>query len=260
MKYRRQRDILLSEINAAVIEEYEAWLRASGVKRNTSSFYMRNLHALYSQAIEKGLVIDARPFAHVYRGVNKTSKRAISIAEMRRLRDLDLSQMPALEFARDMLMFSFYARGMSFVDMAYLKASDVEMGCITYFRSKTHQRLQVEVVPQMQAILDKYPTCTRYLLPIIHREDGTERLQYRRRLLTVNRNLKKVGEMAGLSARLTTYVARHAWATLALKKDMPLTLISQALGHDNDHTTRIYLDLIELERINALNRLILSEL
>lgn len=121
MQFRRDRDVLLSEIDSDLMQLYEAYLHGKGAVRNTSSFYMRILRAVYNRALEKELVEQRNPFRHVYTGVDKTVKRAVPLSAIKRMKNLDLSLQPNLEFARDMFLFSFYTRGMSFIDMAHLK-------------------------------------------------------------------------------------------------------------------------------------------
>ena len=260
MQFRGGVDIRLDGLTKDVVEQYEAWLRAKGVKRNTSSFYMRNLRTAYKTAVDEGLTADGCPFRRVYTGVDKTVKRAISLEQVRRIRQLDLGNRPALEFARDLLMFSFYMRGMSFVDMAFLRKKDVRGGRIVYQRKKTGQELTIEVSPEAQELIAKFASQTRYLLPIITAEDGTERRQYKNRITMVNRNLKKIGSQVGLSIPLSTYVMRHSWATIAHDKGIELAVISEALGHDNEATTQIYLDSISTAKVDKANRAILDDL
>ncbi len=260
MRFRGYIDMSFSRIDKDTIEQYEAYLKAKGVTRNTSSFYMRIFRTAYRQAVEEGLTDDNKPFRKVYTGVDKTVKRAISFENIKRIKSLDVSNRPALDFAKDMLLFSFYARGMSFVDMAYLRKKDVESGFIHYRRHKTDQALTIEVVRQIQEIISKYSNSSQYLLPIIKHEDGTERCQYQKCLMNVNRNLKKIGEMVGLPVPLSTYVSRHSWATIAREKNVPLAVISEGLGHDSETTTQIYLDSIRSTAVDKANRLILKDL
>ena len=112
---------MLSDIDSDLMQLYEAYLHGKGAVRNTSSFYMRILRAVYNRALEKELMEQRNPFRHVYTGVDKTIKRAVPLSAIKRMKNLDLSLQPNLEFARDMFLFSFYTRGMSFVDMAHLK-------------------------------------------------------------------------------------------------------------------------------------------
>ena len=121
MAFRDEQDVPLDGITSDMMLMYEAYLKTRDVRMNTISFYMRNLRAVYNRAVEKGLTAQNYPFRHVYTGVDKTVKRAIPIKDIKALKDMDLSMNPTLDFTRDMFMFSFYTRGMSFVDMAYLK-------------------------------------------------------------------------------------------------------------------------------------------
>ena len=261
MRFRRGHDLTFDMMNAELLELYEADLRRRGLSRNTTSFYMRVLRTNYRLAIEKGLTTDNRPFRHVYCGMDKTVKRSISFAEIKKIGSLDLSGRPALDFARDMFMFSFCMRGMSFVDMAYLKKKDLKNGHITYRRKKTGQLLNVEWTRQMQNIVDKYKfNATGYLLPIILREDGTERRQYQNQMMKVNRHLKEVANLINLTMPLSLYCSRHSWATIARGKDIPLSVISEGLGHDSEATTQIYLDSIKSSEVDKANRKMLKDL
>ena len=233
MRFRGGRDVLFDEITSDLMMEYEVWLRGNGVKKNTVSFYNRILRAVYNRAVEKELVVQHYPFKHVYTGVDKTVKRAITLEEIKRIKELDLSFKPSLDFAKDMFLFSFYTRGMSFVDMAYLKKSNLQNG----IRRKTKQTLYIKWERCMQDLVDKYPmTNTGYLLPIIRRQ-GNERLQYRNALRLVNGKLKTIAGLVGLHTNLTIYTSRHSWASIARNQNVPLAVISEGIGHDSEHTT-----------------------
>ena len=211
MRFRKGIDLTFDMIDAELLELYEAEMLGQGLSRNSTSFYMRILRANYNLAVEKGLTPDQKPFKHVYCGKDKTIKRSISLAEIKRIKELSLSQQSALDFARDMFLFSFYTRGMSFVDMAYLKKKDLKNGYLSYRRKKTGQLLTIEWTEQMQAILDKYKANeTQYLLPIITQEDGTERNQYQNQMRKINRRLKDISSLAKLAVPLSLYYSRHS--------------------------------------------------
>ena len=144
MKFQNNQDVPLDGITSDMMLLYDAHLKARGVRMNTISFYMRIFRAVYNRAVEKGVTTQQNPFRHVYTGVDKTVKRAIPIKDIKALKDMDLSMHPTLDFTRDMFMFSFYTRGMSFVDMAYLKKSDIKNGILTDRRRKTGQELTVK--------------------------------------------------------------------------------------------------------------------
>ena len=257
-------DMPLKALTATLVGAYEGWLCERGVALNTSSFYMRVLWAIYNRAVVAGLVTNTLPFSEVYTGIGPTPKRALSLSAISAIKRLDLSRRPALAFARDMFLVGFYLRGMSFVDMAYLKAADMIGDHVIYNRRKTGQMLTVKWLPQIAEIVGRYPpNPTGRLLPILVDKgatDAEERRAYRSAASRVNRNLKKVGEMAGISGRLTMYAGRHSWATGAQSLGAPLSVISQGLGHDSERTTRIYLASLDVGVIDRMSALIASSL
>ena len=256
--FREEQDVPLDGITSDLMLLYEAHLKTRGVRMNTISFYMRNLRAVYNRAVEKGLTEQNYPFRHVYTGVDKTVKRAIPIKAIKALKDLDLSMKSSLDFARDMFMFSFYTRGMSFVDMAYLKKSDLKNGILTYRRRKTGQELSIKWEKCMSEIISKYTdNKTDFLLPII-KEVGNERKQYDNALHLVNYRLKDLSKKLKLQRPLTMYVARHSWASIAKAKNVPLSVISEGMGHDSETTTQIYLASLETSVVDKANKMILG--
>ena len=258
MAFREDQEVPLDGITSDLMLLYEAYLKARGVRMNTISFYMRILRAVYNRAVEKGLTPQNNPFRHVYTGVDKTIKRAIPIKSIKALKELDLSMKPTLDFARDMFMFSFYTRGMSFVDMAYLKNSDLQNGILTYRRRKTRQELTIKWEKCMAEIIAKYPdNQTDYMLPII-KEKENERKQYDNALHLVNYRLKDLSKMLKLQRPLTMYVARHSWASAAKAKNVPLSVISEGMGHDSEATTQIYLASLETSVVDKANKMILG--
>ena len=260
MNFRNGKDLPHDEITSDLMMEYEAWLKGRDVSMNTSSFYMRILRAVYNRAVERGLTENRTPFKHVYTGIYKTVKRALSWENIKRIKALDLSGKPSLDLARTIFLFSFYTRGMSFVDIAYLKKKDLQNGTLTYRRRKTGQQLFIKWEKPMQEIIDKYPVNdTPYLLPIIKKTEN-ERSQYRNALHTINDNLKKVAELAGLQTNLTLYAARHSWASIAKSKNIPISVISEGMGHDSESTTQIYLASLDNSLIDKANAEILKNL
>lgn len=260
-KFREDNDVLIDEMNGEMMAEYESFLVSGGVCPNTVSFYMRNLRAIYNRAVEKKLSRQRFPFKHVYTGIGKTVKRAVPLDIIRRIRTLDLSTCPAMDYARDVFMFSFYTRGMSFVDMAFLRKRNLQHGLLSYRRHKTNQLLSVKWERPMQEIIEKYDTSrTSYLLPVIKNNGKDEWMQYINEAHRVNRNLKKIGVQLGLSIPLTTYVARHAWASIAKSKNVSVATISEAMGHDSENTTRIYLASLDTSAVDKANSIILKSL
>lgn len=260
-KFREDEDLMLDCLTSEIMESYEAWLQRRGVAPNTVSFYTRILRAVYNRAVEQDIIENRNPFKHVYTGVDKTVKRALPLATIKKIKALDLSLNPSLDYARDMFLMSFYLRGMSFIDMAFLKKSDLKNGSVTYRRRKTGQQLIIGWTREMQMILDKYPeNATDYLLPIIKNPGTNERCTYRNMGYNINHNLKKIAKMVGVQIPLTLYVARHSWASAAKAKGIPLSVISEGMGHDSETTTQIYLASLDTSVVDRANSLILKSL
>lgn len=260
-RFANGRDLSFDDITSEMMEMYQAYLNERGLVLNTISFHMRILRAVYNRACDNGLVNDRRPFRHVYTGVEKTKKRAISLATLRKVKNIDLTDAPDVDYARDIFILSFYFRGMSFVDMAFLRKSDLHNGYITYRRRKTGQRLTIKWTPEMEQILSKYPeNITGYLLPIITSPTASPFRQYRLRQYRVNRALKQVGRRVGLEMPLTFYCSRHSWASIAKAKGVPVGVISDGLGHDSELTTQIYLSTLDINAVDRANALILKSL
>lgn len=258
-RFRGDCDLPLEELSQDIIEGYQCFLKNGNVRRNTISFYMKRLRALCNKASEQNHQMQTKLFRNVYTGMDKTVKRAIGVSSLKGIKELKLK--PAQDYARDMFLLSFYMRGMSFVDMSFLLKSDLKDGQLTYCRRKTHQHLNIEWDESMQKLIDKYPvTDSPYLLPILNPDDPDLRKQYQKKLANVNRNLKIIGKAIGLKAPLTMYSARHTWSSVARDMNIPLSVISEGLGHDNQLTTTIYLSNISSEAIDKANKKIIKAL
>ena len=261
MQFREDKDVLLEDIDSDLMLMYEAYLRGRGLTKNSTSFYMRILRAVYNRAVEKDFTSNRNPFKHVYTGIDKTIKRAIPLKAIKQIKNLDLSLQPSLDFARDMFLFSFYTRGMSFIDMAYLKKKDLANGILSYRRRKTGQQLFIRWEKCMQEIVDKYNSPPfEYLLPIIKPMNGDERTQYQKAMYLINRKLKDIGKMVGVQLPLTMYVARHSWASVAKNKNVPISVISEGMGHDSEMTTQIYLASLDTAVVDKANSMIINSI
>lgn len=262
MNFRKGNDLIFEEINSDMMIMYEAYLHDKGLTKNTTSFYMRILRAVYNRAVEKEITMQKYPFKHVYTGIDKTIKRAIALNDIKQMKMLDLSDKPMMELSRDIFLFSFYTRGMSFIDIAFLKKDDLKGNTLTYRRRKTGQKLNIRWENCMQEILDKHHTNKNspFLLPIIRYPSEDCRKQYKSVLYRTNRHLKKIAAMAGIAPDITLYVARHSWASAAKSKNVPISVISEGMGHDSETTTKIYLASLDTSVIDNANTLILNEL
>ncbi len=262
--FRNGMDLAFDELTPDMIERYDAWLRNRSLKTNSIRFYLRTLNTLLCKAVVEGLLEpDRRLFSRVRLSYVATIKRAISEHELKAIAQLPLPRGSSMALARDIFMFSFYTRGMSFVDMAFLKKTDLKGRLLEYCRKKTNQHLSIAWERALQTIVDRYAHLTKdtsYMLPIIRAEDGTEYQQYRQMHENVNWALRIIGERAGLRIRLTTYVARHTWASIARNMNFSIAIISEGMGHRSYRTTQVYLDSIGTSRINDANKQIIHRI
>ena len=257
-------DIPFKQVDEKLIMEYEQWLRARKVSKNSCSFYMRTLRSAYNKVINTKQLEQTYPFRNVYTGVERTRKRAVREDIMVRLQKLDLTRSAPLAFSRDLFIFSYCTRGMAFVDIAYLKKEDINGGMLSYIRHKTGQCLTVRIEPLIEEIIKRYEPSVRnspYIFPIITSNDPEEAFrQYQTALGYHNRKLKKLGKLTGENLRLSSYTARHSWATVARNHNVPLSVISAGMGHTSEKTTLIYLESVENLLIDKANEDILKAL
>lgn len=279
-RFAGARRIRFDQIDEGLMMEFEHYLLSVPLQRNTVTFYLRIFRAVYNKARRKGYAPKgATPFEGVSFRIEETRKLAISAQTLRRLVELDYSRNISLAIARNLFLFSFYSRGMSFVDMAYLRQSDIYDGAIHYRRHKTGQLFTVRIVPQLQAIIDHYKKLNPpWVLPLMMdaepdgsyrslvcrsddpqvRKDYETRLHLRYKYARSNfwRYLRYISRDLGLERNLSFNVARHTWASLAQDKDIPVTVISKSLGHTSEKTTHIYLSELNPEKIDLANRLV----
>jgi len=251
-----------SAMTEQLIADYNAFLVKRGMVRNSVSFYMRIMRAVYNKAIRLKLVEQSHPFTEVYTGIDRTRKRAVPESVIIQLYKLELEEGTPVALARDMFIFSFCTRGMAFVDMAYLKKSNLQNGVICYARRKTGQLLTVKIEPEVQRIIDKYRFASEtYVFPIITSSDVKKSYdEYQVAINTHNRLLRRLSKMLPTECKLTSYVSRHSWATTARNHNVPISVISAGMGHTSEQTTRIYLTMLESSVIDDANQGIIKSL
>ena len=255
LKEYAKEGLSVRDFNRQTVEGWEQWLKQKGVKLNTISCYMRSLKSVVS-SLDGELSTLRTAFDNVFKGHTTTSKRAITKEDLGRLMRMKLPEKSPLRLARDLFLFSLYALGMPFVDVAFLRKEQIADGYISYQRRKTRQPVRVKVEPQMQCIIDRYLRHdSPYVFPIL--KEGTE-AEYEQALNQHNRRLHRLSAVAGLSRRLTSYVARHSWASMAYSENVDLPVISKAFGHTNTKTTMVYIRGIDDQRIDQANHRLLS--
>lgn len=264
-------DWLFSEMTSETLDAYQRWLGEREICLNTISAYMRALRVMYHRFMENdGSEGHANPFAKAFTGRAKTVKRSITQAEIKQLHSLQLAPNTTLSWARDIFLFSFYAMGMPFVDIAYLKKSQVKEGYIRYARHKTGQRIQVALLPAMIDIMKRYEReDSEYVLPIlVNDSEGTmkktspESLHhlYQCRLRQYNYSLHRLSEKLSLPRSLSSYVVRHSWASIAYQHHVDIGLIGKALGHTKSSTTLLYIKSLTDPDLATANQSLMQEL
>lgn len=258
LQYGQIADIALGDITHAFVLGFERFLKEKGCSPNTISFYMRNLRAVYNKSVARGRLVSGRKdlFKEVYTGVAPSQKRALTPHQLRRLENL-LSDPEMLntdeQEALSLFLFSFHGRGISFVDLAHLKKEDLKKGVLFYKRHKTGIPLQAKVNEVMKKILGGFIERTEhspYLFPLINPSAHSSYLSYSGALRLQNMRLQRIARKLGISGGLTTHMARHSWATIAKRENIPIAVISESLGHRSVSTTHIYLDNFEKEVID----------
>ena len=263
LKFTGQRlQIPFSDIDAVWLRRYENWLRTSGCGDTTISQLFRTLRSVFNKAVELQLVKrDYYPFDayKVSKFDTRTKKRAITKEDVRKVIALDLSQgYPSERLARDIFVFSYFGAGINFADIALLKYGNVRDGRVQYVRKKTGKPINFLLTEEMRNIIAKYQrqgqTDEDYIFPILDRRvHRTEQQRYDRThkvLTNTNRWLRKIGQRVGIE-HLTTYVARHTFATVLKRSGVNIAIISESLGHSDLSTTQIYLDSFENSQIDA---------
>lgn len=257
-KFAKRKDIRLSEINRYFVKKYELYLFKTGISPNTICYYMRNFRTIYNYALAEGHIWENEyPFKHVHTKPCQTVKRALSQEQMRKITSLSLTTGSKIDLARDIFLFSFYSRGMSFVDIIFLKKKQIKNGIISYSRHKINQQLEIGLTTPLKKLIRKYTNQSEYLFPQITETDYIKAYkQYKAVLRSINRQLKKIAKLIDTDVALTTYVARHTWATLAKESGVPTAIISEGLGHTSENTTRIYLKQFDRKIIDKFNQIV----
>ncbi|NDV58340.1 site-specific integrase [Bacteroides sp. 519] len=242
---------------------YQEYLVTSGLSRNSIVFYISRIRSMYNKAVKQGLVeLQGGLFEHLFTKAIPTMKRAVSSNTISQINEADLSGYPSLEFARDMFMLSFYLQGISFIDLAHLRKTDIYNNVIVYQRRKTSSTVNIAVEPMAWEIIRKYESQTAgspYLLPIVSGIISADMQRvYTNALRTHNRRLKKIALLLGIKEKLTSYVSRHSWATIAYHEGVPTAVISEAMGHQSEEVTHIYLKSFDQSALSKANKMVIS--
>ena len=259
-------DFLFSDIDQQWLKGYEMFLIRSGKKENTVGIRFRSLRVLYNKAVSEKIVKpEYYPFDNFKVGKfhEQTMKRAISKEDIKRIIELDLRTVttyhsPYLSLGRDLFLFSYLSCGINLTDMARIRYSDIFDGRLSYHRQKTGKLISFLLQPMALDIIEKYrkpdAAPNDYIFPIldrrIHKTEVQKRDKVRKANKAANMALKRIGEKLGIPIDLTTYVARHSYATVLKRSGVSTAIISESLGHSSERVTQIYLDSFENSQID----------
>ena len=261
-RFLQGQQLTVKDISPELMTDYAQWLRQQGISMNTVSCYLRSLRAIYNKVVKQYDLEDRKPFKDLFTGHAKTVKRSATGDDIKRLQAMILPKHSALQLSRDIFLFSLYAQGMPFVDVAFLRKEQIRDGLIVYERHKTGQQIVVKIEGCIQEIINRYSSAdSDFVFPIItaHRPAQAYK-QYQSSLRNYNRNLHKLEKLAGLKRGLTSYVVRHTWASVAYDTNVDLAVIASALGHTNTNTTRIYIRDINNRRLAEANHKVLGRI
>ena len=250
-----------SHIDVSFCKKFEDWMRSKGNKDTTLSYQFRTLRATYNKAIEAKIVArEKNPFIEykLSHFNTKTIKRALSKNDILKLINADCTNQSKLrQLPHDLFSFSYLCGGISFVDIANLTRQNIVEDRLIYQRQKTHGNINLLLSKEASTIIAKYATYQQqaeYLFPILHCKRHITPMQKSNRVHKichqVNTELRAFAKELGITAEVTTYVARHSFATILKKSGVNIGIISQALGHQDIKTTQIYLSKFDNEQVD----------
>lgn len=250
-----------SHIDVLFCKKFEDWMRSKGNKDTTLSYQFRTLRAAYNKAIEAKIVArEKNPFIEykLSHFNTKTIKRALSKNDILKIINADCTNQSKLrQLTHDLFSFSYLCGGISFVDIANLTRQNIVEDRLIYQRQKTHGNINLLLSKEASTIIAKYSTYQQeaeYLFPILHCKRHITPMQKSNRVHKichqVNTELRAFAQELGITAEVTTYVARHSFATILKKSGVNIGIISQALGHQDIKTTQIYLSKFDNEQVD----------
>lgn len=259
-----------AQVDVLFLENFTAYCYSRDNKASTIHTYLKPIRKLFNDAISLKLINpEIFPF-DIFKipKAAKTKNRALRLANIEAIRGLDLKPNSAIWNARNHFLFMFNNMGINFIDLAKLKkaqlistkyddAGNLTEGRITFNRSKTSDSFSIKLTEDSILILNEYGVGDKsnedFVFQYEYEETETGRKRYKQQRKRLNKKLKELAILAGLDEPLTTYYARHSWATIAKRKMIPVTMISEALGHSDLKTTQIYLDSFDNEDLDAAN-------
>ena len=255
----------MEDLTPGWLQSYQEYLLRQSLLWNTISTYMRMLRSIYNRGVEAGSApYIPRLFHDVYTGVDVRQKKALPVAELRKLLYED-PQSERLRHTQAIAALMFQFCGMSFADLAHLEKSALDRNVLRYNRVKTKTPISVEVLDTAKEMIHRLrnsqpsrPDCPDYLFDILsgdkkRKDEGAYR-EYQSALRRFNNCLKDLARALRLNSPVTSYTLRHSWATTAKYRGVPIEMISESLGHKSIKTTQIYLKGFELKERTEVNK------
>lgn len=260
LKFTNEPEFCLQDLSRTLVADFITYLQNKKLATNTSNTYLSSLRAIYNAAVKENLLrsVQQYPFQNLKLRRETTAKRAVPAIVFREMARMETTADPQLELSLDLSLFSFMACGMPFVDIVYLTQRNISGNELVYYRQKTGIRIRLEITTGMWQLIRKYEEAQKergspFLFPVLP-TSPVSHSQYKRCLALHNTQLKKVGDALRLPDPLTSYVVRHSWASEALRCEVPVAVISQALGHTSEKTTRCYLSELDISQLSFENQ------
>lgn len=258
-RFMNGRGFTFRDITVSFVDRFKVFIETEGNLRvNSVNTYLSNFRVLYNRYVsERNIRKIMDPFCHLSLHQEKTLKRSVSIGVLEEIALMDLKDEPELQFATDLCLFSFMCCGIPFIDLAHLTKDNIKGNEIIYYRIKTGVMIRIGITPGLKYFLDKYHRAdSEYLFPILPTDEEQTYEGYKSILYRYNSCLKEIGSRLEIPLVLTSYVFRHTWATEALRCFIQVSIISQALGHTSEKTTRCYLDQLDQSELNKANTIV----
>lgn len=268
--FNNNRELPCRKLNPAILKQFEVYLRQRNCSWNTVSTYIKTLRSCYNRAVDlKYAHYIPRLFEHVYTGTRADKKRALEASDMSGLirgTKMDLSgkvSPSSMQKTKMLFVLMFLLRGLPFVDLAYLRKKDLQGNVLVYRRRKTGRTLTVVLPPEAMQLVHIMADTNKnspYLFPILHSREGSEAAyrEYQSALRSFNYRLTALKEETGMEASLSSYTARHTWATMAYYCEIHPGIISEAMGHSSISVTETYLKPFQNKKIDEANQMVIS--
>ena len=260
--YGKKLNFTFNAVDVSFCNKFEAWMRKNKFEDTTMHYYFRTLRATYNKAVEANCAVrEKSPFVEykLSRFSTKTKKRALSKESVKKILKMDCSDMSEkARLAHDVFSFSYYCGGISLVDVANLTPDNIIDGRLIYERQKTHGMINLVMLDEAKTIIERYATYQKragYLFPILDNRKHITPMQkfnrVRKLCCQLNKELHKIAANLKIKEDVTTYVARHSFATVLKKSGVNIGIISQALGHQDIKTTQVYLAQFDDEQVDV---------